>query len=139
MSGFVRYRSVVGNPATPGDQADIALEVQISDVREQGTLADYIGEVRARTIVRLTDRTGPATVSDLGIPLDTQCNPTPATNVGSTCSLTTTLDTLIPGAIPEGRRSLLELSQVEVTDGGTDGDTATQPNSVFLRQGVFVP
>ena len=115
------------------------MQVQITDVREQGTLADYAGEIRPRTIVRLTDRTGPATVSDLGFSLDTQCTPTPATNVGSTCSITTSLDTLIPGAIVEGRRSLLELSQVEVTDGGTDGDTGTQPNSVFLRQGVFVP
>ena len=24
-------------------------------------------------------------------------------------------------------------------DGGSDGDTATQPNTIFLRQGFFVP
>ena len=66
-----RLRSLhglLGNPATPADEADVALRVQISDVREQGTLADYTGEVQPRTIARLTDRTGSGgtagTVSD---------------------------------------------------------------------------
>ena len=55
MSGFVRYETVLGNPATPADEADIGLRVQITDVREQGTLADYAGEVEAQAMTRLTD------------------------------------------------------------------------------------
>jgi hypothetical protein len=142
MTGFARYKTVVGNPATPAvDEADIALRVQVTDVREQGTLADYAGEVEAHAIARLTDRSAlvPATLSDVTFPLTTQCTPTAATTVGSTCSLNTTLDALIPGAIVEGRRTILQLGQVEVIDGGPDDDTATAPNNVFLRQGVFVP
>ena len=133
---------MLGNPATPADEADIALRVQITDVREQGTLADYAGEVEARANARLTDRnagSGTATAVNILFPLTTQCTPTAATDVGATCSLTTTLDTLIPGAIAEGQRTVMQLSQVQVTDGGADGDTATEPNTVFLRQGVFVP
>ena len=82
--------------------------MQITDVREQGTLADYAGEVEPQAMARLTDRGsgGPATVTDTNFPLPTQCTPTAATNIGSTCSLTTTLDTLIPGAIVEGRRTV---------------------------------
>ena len=142
MSGFVRYETVLGNPATPADEADLALRVQISDVREQGTLADYAGEVEARATVRITDRntsSGMATSINAIFPLTTQCAPTAATDTGSTCSLTTTLDTLIPGAIAEGQRTVMQLSQVQVIDGGADGDTGTEPNTVFLRQGIFVP
>ena len=142
MSGFVRYETMVGNPVTPADEADLALRVQITDVREQGTGADYVGEVEARANARLTDRnpaSGYATSINTIFPLTTQCTPTAAPDAGSTCSLTTTLDTLIPGAITESRRTVVQLSQVQVIDGGADGDTATEPNTVFLRQGVFVP
>jgi hypothetical protein len=141
MSGFVRYLSVPGNPANLTDEADIGMRLQISDVRVQGTSADYAGEVEGRATARLTDRGsgGPATAGNVFFPLHSPCTPTAAPDVGSTCSLNTTLDTLIPGAISEGHRTVLELTQIEVYDGGADGDTATQPNSAFLRQGVFVP
>ena len=32
-----------------------------------------------------------------------------------------------------------ELGQVQVADGGADGDAATEPNTIFAVQGVFVP
>lgn len=59
--------------------------------------------------------------------------------MGSDCSLNTTLDALIPDAIAEGRRTVLQLGQVRVADGGPDADPWTEPNTVLLRQGVFVP
>ena len=58
---------------------------------------------------------------------------------GSTCSLATTADALIPGTVKEGLRSIWQLGQIQVTDGGPDGVAATAPNSVFLRQGIFTP
>jgi hypothetical protein len=117
------------------------VRVQIADVREQATLADYAGAVRAESTARLVDRGsgGPATVVDVVFPLLTQCTPTPDETVGSDCSLNTTLDALIPGAIAEGRRTVLQLAQVSVADGGPDADTWTEPNTVLLRQGLFVP
>jgi WD40-like Beta Propeller Repeat len=139
--GFVRYRALSGNPATLADEADIALRVQISDVREQATLADYAGAVRGESTVRLVDRAsgGPATVVDVLFPLLTQCTPTEDASAGSDCSLSTTLDALIPDAIAEGQRTVLELGQVRVADGGPDADPLTEPNTVLLRQGLFVP
>ncbi len=143
MLAHARYKTIVGNPSTPADEADIELRVDITDVRAQGTLADYAGEVEAQSAVRLIDHTGspggPATTSDFVLPLTTQCAPTGSTSIGATCAVTTTIDTLIPGAIAEGQRSVLQLGQVSVIDGGPDGDTATGPNTVFLRQGVFIP
>ena len=77
----------------------------------------------------MTDRTGsaaiPATATDVRFPLTTPCTPTAATDIGSTCSLDTTLDALIPGAVVERQRTILQLGQVRVVDGGPDGDTAT--------------
>jgi Tol biopolymer transport system component len=141
MSGFVRYRAVIGNPATLVDEADVAVRVQIADVREQATLTDYAGAVRAESTARLVDRGsgGPATVVDVLFPLLTQCTPTQDETVGSDCSLNTTLDALIPDAIAEGRRTVMQLNQVSVADGGPDADPWTEPNTVLLRQGLFVP
>jgi hypothetical protein len=33
----------------------------------------------------------------------------------------------------------IEVAQFAVVDGGPDGDTQTVPNTIFMRQGVFVP
>ncbi len=39
----------------------------------------------------------------------------------------------------EGKRAIWELGQIEVSDGGSDGLASTEDNTVFARQGVFVP
>ena len=59
--------------------------------------------------------------------------------MGSTCGVVTSLDAIVPGAINEGQRSIWQMGQVQVSDGGEDGNTATAPNTVFARQGIFVP
>ena len=43
------------------------------------------------------------------------------------------------GTIKEGRRSIWQLGQVKVNDGGADGVASTTPNTLFAAQGVFVP
>ena len=53
--------------------------------------------------------------------------------------MSTTFDAVVPGAIPEGKRSIWALDAIELTDGGADGLAATAPNALFARQGVFVP
>jgi hypothetical protein len=68
-----------------------------------------------------------------------QCRPTAATTAGSACNLATTLDALTPGIVPERARAIWELGQIEVTDGGPDGDVDTADNDVFARQGIFIP
>jgi hypothetical protein len=49
------------------------------------------------------------------------------------------VNALIPGAVKAGQRAVWGLGQVYVTDGGPDGETDTVPNTIFMRQGLFVP
>jgi hypothetical protein len=53
--------------------------------------------------------------------------------------LSTTADTLVPGMVKEGARTMWQLGQIYVTDGGADGQALTEPNATFMRQGIFVP
>ena len=67
------------------------------------------------------------------------CATTADTTIGSTCAVTTTADTVLPGAVKESRRAIWELGQVQVFDGGADGVAATAPNTLYMVQGSFAP
>jgi hypothetical protein len=141
--GFVKYEVLVGNPATTSDEADVAIQARITDVRVQGTLADYTGTLGVVSTVRVTDKnngTGPepATVDDLDMPALMTCAPA-AGSAGATCSLNTTFDAIAPGTVTEARRTVWALDRIRVFDGGADDNAFTQPNGVFATQGVFVP
>ena len=58
---------------------------------------------------------------------------------GSACSVSTTLDAVTPGAVPEGKRSVWELGSIDVYDGGADGQAETAGNALFARQGAVRP
>ena len=49
------------------------------------------------------------------------------------------MDAITPGAVPEGARSIWEFGRARVYDGGPDGLAATQDNTLFAVQGLFVP
>jgi hypothetical protein len=144
-AGRFRYAVRVGNPFTPEDESDVALEFKLSDVRDKNTLLDYTGELQPRATVRMTDRrngtaaTETGTVEDLVLPATVPCTVTPDAGIGAACNLTTTLDALTAGLVREGARTMWELAPIEVYDGGADGDVDTVPNQVFARQGIFVP
>jgi hypothetical protein len=71
------------------------------------------------------------------------------------CNISTAADSVIPGLVQEGKRAIWELSNVQVLDGGADGDLVAAPapgsgacppacvgndgETVFLRQGFFTP
>jgi hypothetical protein len=130
---------------TTEDEADVRVEASITDVLAvQQSLADYTGELRVSMTLRATDRsngsssTEPATVDDFAFNFTMPCTATAGT-AGSTCSITTTADTLIPGWVSEGRRTIWQFGGVSVLDGGADGVAHTGPNTLFARQGLFVP
>jgi len=139
--GFVRL-SV--RPGVPGgvDDAEVVIRSRLSNVMRTSDLSEYPGALRAAVRVRLTDKEGTVSQTTQGFPLEWQmpCASTAATNEGSLCEATTTLDALIPGAAAEGTRANWALDQVEVYDGGPDEDAATTAdNSLLATQGVFVP
>ena len=68
------------------------------------------------------------------------CTATSGTgNVGATCSLNTTADAVVPGLVVETKRTIWQMGDVELRDGGADGVASTQDNTLFARQGIFVP
>jgi hypothetical protein len=142
--GSVRINGLVGDPVTDADEADARVTLSMTDVRRRSDLTDYTGQLQLETTIRVTDRNnGPslvATGQDFPFRATVPCVGTVATDVGSTCSVTTTVDAVAgAGAIVEGMRSIWRLGQVRVNDGGTDGLASTTPNSPFAVQGVFVP
>ena len=142
-------KPVVGNPATPADEADVSVVISLTDIRNSSDLSDYTGELRVRAAYRRqTDRasgptasggTDPATSTDTTWAFIVNCAATAATNTGSTCRLNTSVDALNPGAVKEGGRAIMELGAMQVWDGGPDGLAQTQDNLVFADQGLFVP
>jgi glucose/arabinose dehydrogenase len=143
-TGFVLFKAIPGDAATPADEADAELRATATDVRRRSDLADYAGELQLATVLRITDRDSAgvnpaATVSDITYTATLPCHPTADTAVGSTCSVATTADALAPGAVREGRRSIWGLGQIELFDGGADGVASTPGNAPFLREGVFIP
>jgi Tol biopolymer transport system component len=134
----VRFETVVGNPSTPGDQADVAITAQITDVYTQAGLADYAGSVTVKTPLRITDKLntphpggpGAGTVSDIPYGFTVPCAETADTTIGGACLLSTSADALAPGAVTEGRRAIWGLGAVEVYDAN---------DALFMKQGIFVP
>ena len=146
--GHVRLGVLAGNPATPADEADVAIDLFSDDIFTKA-FADYAGELRATFSVRITDRdntpsgggsSGAATTADVPLGATFGCAPTADPQEGSSCSASTSLDALIPGAIKEGKRSIWQLDRIRVFDGGADGDGDTvADNTLFATQGVFIP
>jgi hypothetical protein len=145
FAGSARFDVKIGNPATSADEADVTATIALTDVRQKSDLSDYTGELQADTTLRITDRrngvgeTEAATVTDMQFPITFGCTATADGTVGSTCALATTFDAVVPGAISEGDRSIWQLGQIEVRDGGSDGLISTSPNTLFARQGLFAP
>jgi hypothetical protein len=128
------------------DEADNRLQVGLTDVRRQSNLADYTGELRLRTSLRMTDKlNGPpgtvgGTVQDFNFAVVVPCTATSDTTVGSSCTLDTTLDSLTPGMVREGKRTVTHMSDILVYDGGADSDGDTQgDNTLFAWEGIFTP
>ena len=81
-----------------------------------------------------------ATGVDTAFPVTVPCNSTADASIGATCSISTSAQALTPGSIAGGGRIVWEMDDVDVFDGGPDGDVDTPAgNTLFLTQGVFVP
>lgn len=146
--GTVRLDALPGAPATPADEADLLLALSITDVRRRSDLEDYTGGVRAVVTVQVTDGDNTPAPGGLDqgtsavtlVSFDAACAATADTTIGATCTATTSMDALVPGAIKEGKRSVWEFGQVRVDDGGADSDpTTTGDNTPYMVQGIFVP
>jgi hypothetical protein len=142
-TGIVRLDVLPGAPGG-ADDSDVAVRVQLTNVWWQsGARVDYGGVLQARIGLRITDKDGvvPSTLQDRRLDVNVPCTTTPGDDaVGSTCSVITTADAVSPGIVPERTRAVWELGQVQVFDGGLDGDgIPANGNRLFAVQGVFIP
>ncbi len=78
-------------------------------------------------------------MQDVPLSADVSCSATAIRPWAPTCTLATAMNALVPGLVREGERAVWELGPLEVYDGGPDGEGATADNTLFARQGVFVP
>lgn len=125
-----------------------ALATATPPVCAGGSFSAYTGSVRVRYLWRITDH--------CNVPGPSPCGGTPATlldippfafsmpcvpgapGAGATCSIATTANSVLPGAIVGGQRMNIR-SHVEIDDGGMDGNANTGPDTLFVEEGVFVP
>jgi hypothetical protein len=145
-----------------GETEDVSISISMTDVRCATTAAacpggfgsDYVGRVLAVPHVRITDKlngtlgTGAGTAADVPLNFPISCAATTATDIGSTCSLSTTADALYPGIAQEQSRAVWQLNGFSVYDAGANGtgfDTGCPPacgdgdEQVFQHQGLFTP
>ncbi len=151
--GFAKLTAIIGNSSTAADEADIGVNVTATDVRKRSDSTDYTGKLLLATTLRITDTVNgsaqrvPATVQDAvtSIPLD--CTATGGPN-GAVCSVSSTMDTLVPNFSREGKLTLFSLLSVELKDAGADGNVivagcpptcGTGDETTFLREGVVTP
>jgi hypothetical protein len=142
--------------ATPSDVSIIA---STTDVRCQAGVStcgsandvdgsDYTGETQLKLPLRITDKnntlgapggTDQATGSDTTFNVTVPCAATTSTSIGATCSITTTANTVVPGVVIANTRSIWQVDEVQLFDGGPDGVVSTADNKLFEVEGVFVP
>jgi hypothetical protein len=150
---------VIVGAAGPPDDSDVAISASISDVRcKAGTTAcgnantadgaDYTGQLQGNATIRITDHWnavapggGPdaATVVDIPFPVPATCANTASAAEGGLCTAATSANAVVPGAVKDAKRANIEVGQINITDGGADGQNATTPNTVFEVQGIFIP
>jgi hypothetical protein len=106
---------------------------------------DYSGQLQGNAVIRISDHyNGPglneaATVQDIPFPVNATCANTASTTEGGLCTANTSANATVPGSVKDLQRGVVEIQQIQVSDGGADGQVATLDNTVFSVQGIFIP
>jgi hypothetical protein len=106
---------------------------------------DYSGQIQGNATIRISDHyNGPnlneaATVVDIPFPVNGQCANNTATNTGGVCTVNTTANAVVSGSVKDTQRGVIEISQLQISDGGADGQVASPDNTLWEVQGIFIP
>jgi len=162
FTGYMDMKSIAGDA-----QMDISLEdvrcaayLSLNHKSRHGTcaeskpFADYTFELGFQVSLRITDRSSAGAAGTLqdGVltlpadyPLPDQpgpitCSATASTTVGSTCSMSTTLNAIVPGLIVAGKRASLEFLGARVLQSGNEPLLGSPfSDSAFAVPGTFYP
>lgn len=151
-TGFILLKVKATSPE------DVLITSTITDVRctaataaavctsaNAGDGPDYSGGVQGNATIRISDHyngaglTDAATVVDIPFPVNGTCANTASTAVGGTCTTNTTANAVVVGSVKDTQRAVVEISQLQIFDGGADGNVATADNTLFEVQGIFIP
>jgi hypothetical protein len=156
----VKYKVIPGAPGPPED-SEVRVILTVNDVRCRATNAacpggansDYTGRVLMSALVRVTDKLNgspaveSATVQDFRFDVPVQCVAT-ATSDGGKCNVTTTINSVLPGSILDGKRAIWQLDDIKLEDAGPNGTgygggcpstCGDGDETVFMRSGIFIP
>jgi hypothetical protein len=146
--GSVQVTAVPGS-LSAGDQADVAVVVNATDVRSRATGTDYdpsaSADVTISPLIRLTDTHNgstaalPATTMDFAYPIAVDCTATADPALGSACSTSTSLDAVTPGAVKEFRATVMTVSRHWLYDSGTNAIRGDGDDRQFAQQGIYMP
>ena len=136
-------------PLIAGRRSQRAARCEHHGCPQQASADGLTGQLQVAVSLRITDRDNGCCPTrrarrrhrrGLAVVVHLTCAATSDTTIGSTCSIATTADALVPGMVTEGKRAIWQVGQVQVTDGGEDGIAATAAdNTLFAKQGLFVP
>jgi hypothetical protein len=151
-TGFILLKVKASSPE------DVLITSTITDVRctaataaavctsaNAGDGPDYSGGVQGNATIRISDHyngaglTDAATVVDIPFPVNGTCANTASTSVGGTCTVNTTANAVVVGSVKDTQHGVIEVSQLQIFDGGADGNVATADNTLFEVQGIFIP
>jgi hypothetical protein len=156
MTSAVRLDMLI--PAAVG-APDLRIQIGINDqyclpsftgpcINTGESLDDFVGGLNVHFDFRITDHfnsvsggggTDPATMVDLPIDANVACTAVAGGPPGGQCQVVTSMNALVPGSVPSSRRTVWEVMNLLVEDGGSDGDPATTPNATWLVRGLFQP
>jgi hypothetical protein len=126
----------------------------MTDVRCQGTsggcgggaLSPYTGDLRFDTTFTVTDKANTpfnksGTLTDLPVRFRVPCLPTGSSTIGSTCSVATTINSVVgASAIVAGQRAIWQpTGRVQLYDGGSLGIWSASDATLFAVAGLFAP
>ncbi len=80
-----------------------------------------------------------ATVTDIPFPVNGTCANTLSTGIGGQCDTHTTANAVVPGSAKNTQRAVVEISQLQVFDGGVSGTAGAADATLFEVQGIFIP
>jgi hypothetical protein len=106
---------------------------------------DYSGGLQGNATIRISDHyNGPslneaATVTDIPFPVNGTCVNTASTTIGGQCDTHTTANAVVVGSVKDAQRAVVEISQLQVFDGGASGTAGAADATLFEVQGIFIP
>jgi len=79
------------------------------------------------------------TVLDAPFPVPVVCATTTTGAIGSYCGTNTTANSLVPGVVVSGVKSVVQIGQIRFTDSGPNGVRGDTDDQVVGVQGIFIP